>query len=72
MDKEKNQLIARAMMLGSEIVISLLLFIFLGLYIDKKLDISPFGILGGVFFGIGTSFSILIRFGVNKKWDSKK
>ena len=72
MDREKNQLIARAMMLGSEIVISLLLFIFLGLYIDKKFDISPIGILGGVFFGIGTSFSILIRFGVNKKWDSKK
>ena len=72
MDREKNQLIARAMMLGSEIVISLLLFIFLGLYIDKKFDISPIGILGGVFLGIGTSFSILIRFGVNKKWDSKK
>lgn len=67
MDKERNRLIAKAMMLGSEIVISLLLFVFLGLYVDKKFDISPIGILGGVFFGIGTTFSILLKFGVNKK-----
>ena len=67
MDKERNRLIAKAMMLGSEIVISLLLFIFIGLYVDKKFDISPVGILGGVFFGIGTTFSILFKFGVNKK-----
>jgi F0F1-type ATP synthase assembly protein I len=67
MDKERNRLIAKAMMLGSEIVISLFLFVFLGLYIDKKFDISPIGILGGVFLGIGTCFTILLKFGVNKK-----
>lgn len=72
MDKERNRLIAKAMMLGSEIVISLLLFVFLGLYVDKKFDISPIGILGGVFFGIGTTFSILLKFGVNKKWALKR
>ena len=67
MDKERNRLIAKSMMLGSEIVISLFLFVFLGLYIYKKFNISPIGILGGVFFGIGTCFTILLKFGVNKK-----
>jgi len=72
MNKEKNQLIAKSFELGIEIVISLLLFIFLGVFIDKKFNISPIGILGGVFLGIGASFSILLKFGVNKKWVIKK
>ena len=67
MDKEKNSLVARAMALGGEIVTSIFLSIFLGLYLDKKFDISPIGILGGVFLGIGASFAILLRFGVSKK-----
>jgi F0F1-type ATP synthase assembly protein I len=67
MDKEKNSLVAKAFALGGEIVTSIVLSIFFGLYLDKKFDISPIGILGGVFLGIGASFAILLRFGVNKK-----
>ena len=68
MDKEKNSLVAKSFVLGGEIVTSIFLSIFLGLYLDKKFDISPIGILGGVFLGIGASFAILLRFGVSKKW----
>ena len=67
MSNEKEKMIAKSLELGFEIVLSLLLFILLGLYLDKKFDISPIGILGGIFFGIGSSFTILLRFGVNKK-----
>ena len=67
MDKEKNSQVARAFALGGEIVTSIFLSIFLGLFLDKKFDISPVGILGGVFLGIGASFTILLRFGVSKK-----
>ena len=67
MDKEKNSLVAKSFVLGGEIVTSIFLSIFLGLYLDKKFDISPIGILGGVFLGIGASFAILLRFGVSKK-----
>jgi len=67
MDNEKSKMIVKSLELGFEIVISLLLFTLLGLDIDKKFDISPWGILGGVFFGIGSSFAILFKFGVSKK-----
>ena len=67
MDNEKSKMIVKSLELGFEIVISLLLFTLLGLYIDKKFDISPWGILGGVFFGISSSFAILFKFGVSKK-----
>lgn len=67
MDKEKNSQVARAFALGGEIVTSIFLSIFLGLFLDEKFDISPVGILGGVFLGIGASFTILLRFGVSKK-----
>ena len=67
MDKEKNSQVARAFALGGEIVTSIFLSIFLGLFLDEKFDISPVGILGGVFLGIGASFAILLRFGVSKK-----
>ena len=67
MDKEKNSLVAKSFVLGGEIVTSIFLSIFSGLYLDKKFDISPIGILGGVFLGIGASFAILLRFGVSKK-----
>ena len=66
MDKEKGKMIAKSLELGFEIVVSLLLFILLGLYLDNKFNISPMGILGGIFFGIGSSFTILLRFGVKK------
>ena len=64
--------IAYAFELGLEIVISLVLPILLGIYLDKKFDISPWGIIICTLFAIACAFGVLFRFGVKTRWDIKK
>ena len=72
MNNDKGKMIVKALELGFEIVVSLLLFTFLGLYLDNKFNISPIGILCGVLLGVVSAFAILFKFGVSKKWVLKK
>ena len=58
--------IAFAIELAFEIVISICLPLFLGIYLNNKLSINPWGILGGALLGIACAFTILFRFGVKK------
>ncbi len=67
MKNNKNTIIVNSLELGLEIVVSLLLFILVGIYCDNKFDISPIGVIVGVFLGIASTFAILYRFGVKNK-----
>lgn len=64
MNNQKS--IVFAIELAFEIVLSLCIPLFLGIYLNNKLDINPLGILGGAFLGIACAFTILFRFGVKK------
>ncbi|MBE6124009.1 MAG: AtpZ/AtpI family protein [Erysipelotrichaceae bacterium] len=64
--------IALAFELGLEIIISLVLPVLLGVYLDKKMNISPWGTIGCTLFAIACAFGVLYRFGVKTRWDSKK
>ena len=50
-----------ALSAGSELVVTVLLFVFAGQWADKKLKTSPWLLLLGVFGGIGIGLYRLIR-----------
>ena len=56
--------IAFAIELAFEIVISICLPLFLGIFLNNKLGINPWGIIGGALLGVACAFTILFRFGV--------
>lgn len=72
MNGSDRRSIAYALELGLEIVISLVAPVLLGVYIDKKMNISPFGTICFTILAIGCAFGILYRFGVKTRWDLKK
>lgn len=47
--------------LGIQFAVAILLFLYLGKWIDAKLDTSPVFLIGGVFFGAGGSFYHIYR-----------
>ena len=58
--KEKN-VIMRYSGMGLEFAVSFGLFVFGGLYLDKKMDSSPIGIIIGAFLGFGVALYQLIK-----------
>lgn len=43
------------------LIASILLFIFIGVYVDNYFGISPFGVIVGLFFGLVVGFYQLVK-----------
>jgi F0F1-type ATP synthase assembly protein I len=57
----------RGLSLGMELAIPVILFAFLGLWIDKKLSVSPVGLIIGVMLGAVVGFWNIYKFVLNGK-----
>jgi F0F1-type ATP synthase assembly protein I len=46
---------------GTSLALTILLFTFAGIWIDRHWNVKPFGTIGGAFFGIGMGLYNFIR-----------
>ncbi len=46
---------------GLQFAISILLFLYIGQWLDRRFGIAPWGTLGGVFIGAGAGFTSIYR-----------
>lgn len=72
-DKGLDASSSKLMGLGLQFVIAILLFLYIGMWLDKKLGTAPWLLLAGAFIGAAAGFYSLWRAMAeeNKKYDSK-